>query len=203
MTVKEAIEARRAIRKYKDTPIPESDIMELMEAARLAPSGTNHQPWRFYVIRDYETKKAIQDVSFDQEYISQAPVLLVCCADLTAYAHAGTRARLQELIDCGASAADSLETYPALKMEDSLENMKGYQSHAMLNVALAIENLCLRAVELGLGTCIIQLTRSKKVAAILNLPETTVITALVPVGYPDEAPKPRPRIPVEDICFFK
>lgn len=202
MTAKEAIEKRRSIRKYKADAVPDAAIAELIEAARLAPSGTNHQPWRFYVIRDPEVRGAIADVSFNQEHIYKAPVLFVCCADLTAYAHVNTRTRLQELIEVGASAEDSLDTYPALKMEDDKEAMMGYRSHAMLNVALAMENVALRAVELGLGTCIVQLTRSKKVAAILDLPETMVVTALMPVGYPDENPAPRPRLSAEEIAFY-
>lgn len=203
MTVKEAIAARRAIRSYKPDPVSQEDILELLEAARLAPSGTNHQPWRFIVVRDPELKKAIQDASFDQKYISEAPVLLVCCADLTSYAHVNTRERLSELIACGASSPDSLETYPALKMEDSHEALMGYRSHAMLNVALAMENIALRAVELGLGTVIIQLIRAKQLAKLLDLPDTMVITALMPVGYPNEDPKPRPRLPLKDLYIEK
>jgi len=57
MTVQQAIEARRSIRKFKPDPVSDEDVMRLMQAARLAPSGTNHQPWRFYVIKDNETKK--------------------------------------------------------------------------------------------------------------------------------------------------
>jgi len=47
LTTKEAIERRRSIRKFKDKSVPDEHIMELIEAARLAPSGCNAQPWRF------------------------------------------------------------------------------------------------------------------------------------------------------------
>ena len=57
MDVSEAIKKRRSIRKFKPDPIPEEKIRLLLESARLAPSGTNTQPWRFVVIKDNDTKK--------------------------------------------------------------------------------------------------------------------------------------------------
>ena len=60
MDVSEAIKKRRSIRKFKPDPIPEEKIRLLLESARLAPSGTNTQPWRFVVIKDNDTKKKLQ-----------------------------------------------------------------------------------------------------------------------------------------------
>jgi nitroreductase len=57
LTTKEAIEKRRSIRKFKQDPIPEKDLMEILNAARLAPSGCNAQPWRFKIVKDYVTEK--------------------------------------------------------------------------------------------------------------------------------------------------
>ena len=54
MELKEVIETRRSIRKFKTDPVPEAYIDELLEAARLAPSGGNIQPWRFVVIKSPE-----------------------------------------------------------------------------------------------------------------------------------------------------
>jgi nitroreductase len=51
LTTKEAIEKRRSIRKFKPDPVPEEHIMALLDSARLAPSGSNAQPWRFKVVR--------------------------------------------------------------------------------------------------------------------------------------------------------
>ena len=56
LTTKEAIEKRRSIRKFKADPIPEEYILELIESARLAPSGCNAQPWRFKIVKDGITK---------------------------------------------------------------------------------------------------------------------------------------------------
>ncbi len=52
LTVKEAIEQRRSVRKFKPDPVPAEDITELLNAARLAPSGCNAQPWRFKIVTE-------------------------------------------------------------------------------------------------------------------------------------------------------
>jgi nitroreductase len=52
LTVAEAIEKRRSIRKFKPDPVPDELINQILEAGRLAPSGTNRQPWRFQVIKE-------------------------------------------------------------------------------------------------------------------------------------------------------
>ncbi|MBP2652822.1 MAG: nitroreductase [Firmicutes bacterium] len=200
MDVKTAIESRRSIRKYKPDAVSEELVKELLEAARLAPSGTNHQPWRFIVIRDRSVKEKIQAAAFDQEYLSQAPVLLVCCADLSTYGK-DTRKRVEELIAVGAMDPASLDTYPGLNKPKDAEALKGYIPHAMLNVALAMENISLRATSLGLGTCIVQLMKAKKIAEVLALPDNLIITALMPVGYPEQSPAPRPRLALEEIIY--
>ena len=200
MDVVTAIQERRSIRRYKQNPVSEELVNELLKAARLAPSGTNHQPWRFIVVREQNVKQSIQDAAFDQKYLSQAPVLLVCCADLMTYAR-DTKKRVQELIEAGAMEPDALLNYPGLDKPKDLEALKGYIPHASLNVAIAMENIALRAVSLGLGTCIVQLIKAKKIAEILSLPENLIITALMPVGFPDENPMPRPRLALEEIIY--
>ncbi|MBP2649199.1 MAG: nitroreductase [Firmicutes bacterium] len=200
MDVKTALENRRSIRKYKPDPVSDELVKELLEAARLAPSGTNHQPWRFIIIRDQAMKDKIQAAAFDQKYLSEAPVLLVCCADISTY-ELDTKKRVQELIAVGAMDPGAIDTYPGLNQPKNAEVLKGYIPHAMLNVALAMENIALRAVSLGLGTCIVQLMKPKKIAGILALPENLIITALMPVGFPDQNPAPRPRLALEEIIY--
>lgn len=200
MDVKTAIAERRSIRKYKQDPVPDELVNELLEAARLAPSGTNHQPWRFIVVRDQNVKQQIQAAAFNQKHIGEAPVLLVCCADLMTYTR-DTRKRVQELIEAGAMEPEALNNYPGLAKPEDPESLKGFIPHAMLNVAIAMENMALRAVSLGLGTCIVQLMKAKKIAEILALPENIIITALMPVGFPDQSPAPRPRLALEEIIL--
>ena len=85
LTTKEAIEKRRSIRKFKPDPIPEEHITALIDAARLAPSGCNAQPWRFKVVQDSETKRKLAQAAYDQSFLARAPVVLVWCADEEGY----------------------------------------------------------------------------------------------------------------------
>ena len=59
MKVLEVIQKRQSVRKYKKDPIPEKAFMRVLEAARLAPSGKNFQPWKFIIVKDQALKKKL------------------------------------------------------------------------------------------------------------------------------------------------
>jgi nitroreductase len=77
MNVIEAIKTRRSVRKYKPTPIPEEHLKTILEAARLAPSAGNKQPWKFIIVRDTDTKKKLAEVANNQHWIGDAGVVAV------------------------------------------------------------------------------------------------------------------------------
>ena len=77
MNVMNAIKKRRSIRKYERKRIPEKDLMDILEVARLAPSGSNRQPWQMIVIQDEERKRGLVPMCKDQEFIADCSVLLV------------------------------------------------------------------------------------------------------------------------------
>ncbi len=77
MEVMKAIMKRRSIRRFKKEPIPDELINKVMEAARLAPSGSNKQPWHFIIVRDAETKSKLGL----HKWAEEAPVVIVCCID--------------------------------------------------------------------------------------------------------------------------
>ena len=79
-TIKD-LKDRRSIRKYKKDPVPQEMIDDILEAARLAPSGNNKQPWKFMIVKD--TKKL--DGLFYQDFVLEAPVIIVCACDPTVY----------------------------------------------------------------------------------------------------------------------
>lgn len=107
MELVEAVKRRRSIRKFKHKPIEESLFLELLEAARLAPSGTNIQPWRFLAVTSKDMKTKLADCTFNLNFIIQAPVVMVCCADLTALASRDQRRK--ELREAGAFVGTDLE----------------------------------------------------------------------------------------------
>ena len=76
MEVKTAIENRRSIRKYKAKPIPQSVLLELLEAARLAPSGANRQPFQLIVVTDPVKKKGLVPLCKNQAFVDEASVFI-------------------------------------------------------------------------------------------------------------------------------
>jgi nitroreductase len=79
MDLMDAIKTRRSIRKYKETPVPETLLKEVLNAARMAPSADNAQPWRMIVVRDEQSKLRLAAASNNQKFIAQAPIVLVIC----------------------------------------------------------------------------------------------------------------------------
>lgn len=92
----DAIKKRRSIRRFKPVQVTDDQIEILLEAARLAPSGSNVQPWRFLIVRDQELKKRVQEACYGQELIGEASIVLICCGDLLSWKK--TRVRNQEII---------------------------------------------------------------------------------------------------------
>jgi nitroreductase len=81
MDVLEAVEKRRSIRKYKPSGIPKEHLERILEAARLAPSAGNRQPWRFIVVRSPERKKLLAEASQKQMFLADAGAVVVALAD--------------------------------------------------------------------------------------------------------------------------
>ena len=79
MSVLDTIRERRSVRVYKSDPIPTESLLRVIEAARLAPSGKNLQPWKFIVVQDKELKKKLAKASNAQDFIAEAPLVLVAC----------------------------------------------------------------------------------------------------------------------------
>jgi nitroreductase len=80
MNVIDAIKTRRSVRKYKPDPISDGDLKIILEAAQLAPSAGNRQPWEFIIVKDIETKKKLAEKARKQLWIGDAGVLVVALA---------------------------------------------------------------------------------------------------------------------------
>lgn len=79
MDLMEAIKTRRSIRRFKSAPIPDHLLKEVLNAARMAPSADNAQPWKIIVVMDEQTKLKLAACANGQKFIAQAPVVLVAC----------------------------------------------------------------------------------------------------------------------------
>ena len=200
MDVSDAIRRRRSIRKFKPDPIPEEKINRLLESARLAPSGTNTQPWRFIVVKDDVTKTKLQKAAHNQRHVKRAPVIIVCCADLKVFKEFPIR--VDELIESGALPERTRDIFiPYLKKGMDTATKDALMVAAAANVAIAVEHIVLQAVEIGLGACWVRWYKDEKVKEILDIPEHIEVMALLPVGVPDEEPSPRPRLSLDKIVY--
>ena len=176
MDVLEAIITRRSIRHYKSEPVREQDLNTVLEAAQWAPSWGNTQCWRFVVVTDVETKSKLAQTldpgNRGIAVISQAPVLLVACAELgmSGYRH-------------GEFGSDKGDWF-------------------MFDVALAMQNLTLAAHNLGLGTLHIGWFDAQKAARIVNLPPGIVVVEMMTLGYPERETKPPFRKNLADFVFY-
>lgn len=199
MELLDALQARRSIRKFKSDPVPEALVTQLIKAAQLAPSGSNVQPTRFVVIKSEGVRAQLSQAT-PLPFVSKAPVVIACCVDAESIGDMGTRAR--ELKESGAFAGTPLdkmdpESYAKRKPMDPTTT----EAYLRLNAAIAIDHITLRAVDLGLGTCWIMMFDQLKVKEILGLGENYNVVALIPVGYPDQDPKARPRLDLSRILL--
>ena len=76
MDVSRAIKERYSVRAYKNKEIPTDSLNKILESARLAPSASNRQQWKFIVIRDPDRRKALARAAANQEFVGEAPVVI-------------------------------------------------------------------------------------------------------------------------------
>jgi len=206
LTVAEAIKVRRSIRSFRSDPVSDETILAMLEAARLAPSGSNRQPWRFIVVTDKEEKRKLRKVCFDQAFIEEAPVVFVCCVDLKAYDRAAREKRSQEFVDYG--VIETLSGYfadPAVRelfLNAPDDDLSVHFMTAMANTYIAVEHMVLTATALGLGSCWVgAIGSAEEMNSIFHLPPNIFAVAVLPVGYPTKVPPPRPRISLDSILL--
>lgn len=75
----EVIKTRRSVRSYKKDTIPEEVLKRVLNAARIAPSGSNRQPWKFIIIKEPKIKEKMIELCDGQKFVAEAPVLIVAC----------------------------------------------------------------------------------------------------------------------------
>ena len=76
MDFTDVIRKRYSVRSYQDRPVEDDKLQRVLEAARLAPSGSNRQPWKFVVVRDPARRKAMAAACCEQAFVGQASVVI-------------------------------------------------------------------------------------------------------------------------------
>jgi nitroreductase len=179
MTVLEPIRTRRSVRRYSAAPVEDAKIEAMLESARLAPSGSNTQPWHFIVVRAKESRERVVEACHSQGWMLQAPLLIVCVADIASRLGDSSDLILQ---------ADSPQR--ALKS-------------IIRDTAIAVEHMVLQAQSMGLSTCWVGYFDQHEIRPVLNIPTDKYVVAVLVVGYGAEEPPARPRKPLGDMVHFE
>lgn len=173
------IEIRRSIRNYIDKPVEDEKIIKLLESARLAPSGSNTQPWHFIIVKSESTKQKLVQVCHNQEWMISAPVFIVCVSDI--------RCRVKEDVDI------------FLKEDSPQQELK----QIIRDTSIAIEHIVLEATNLGLGTCWVAWFNQEEIRPALNIPSDKYVVSILTLGYTNEVPKAKPRKNLEEIVHYE
>ena len=203
MDVSDAILKRTSIRRIKPDPVEKEKLEKVLEAAHRAPSWGNTQPWRFIVVQDKARREAVAAAG-GQPQIAGAPVIIVCCATTDDFTKKGHGAALESLIPAGAMTEELKNIVlqsdvfaPYLKGDAVMTVRAGEQ------LMIAIAYMTLEAVNQGLGTCWVGAITPAEVHTLMNLPDNIFVHSLLPLGYPDEDPKPRPRKDMNKIVWWE
>ena len=198
MDLMEIIRQRRSARSFKLDPVPQAALEDMLEAARLAPSGGNGQNHIFGVITQPDLKQELASAAGGQTWIASAPLVLALCARLD--------------WDLGSLPEDDygLQVNQRRFGPDFLEYLIAFPDSKA--VTLLFENasplipgthIYLAAVHHGLSACWVGDVDIPRANRILGLPPDVTCLFLMPVGYPAEKPKATQRKSLEEIVFFE
>jgi len=95
----EVVRTRRSIRSFKPEAIPDEVLRRVLEAVRIAPSGSNRQPWKFIVVKDEALKKQLVQACQNQRFIADAPIIVVACGNSIRWNRGGYMGEMSMLVD--------------------------------------------------------------------------------------------------------
>ena len=178
MTFKELILARQSVRRYTETPVEKEKLILCLEAARLAPSASNSQPWKYIVVdqeplRTEVAKATFSDIKLFNKFTMQAPVMVVIVMEKA-------------------------------KLITRLAMMVKKKEWPLIDIGITAEHFCLQAAELGLGTCMIGWFEEDRIKKLLHIPLDKSIGLLISVGYAVDGYAQRTKIrkPIEEIVRY-
>ncbi len=168
------VKKRQSVRKYLDKPVEREKIERCLEAAQLAPSASNSQPWNFIVIDDPKLKEAVARKTFDRvisfnRFSLQAPVLIILISERSSLLN---------------------------KVAEAIKD----KQFSLIDNGITAEHFCLQAAEEGLGTCMLGWFNEKGVKNLLNIPSSKRVELIITVGYPESNQiRPKKRKSIDQI----
>lgn len=179
MEVSEAIRGRRSIRRFKTDPVPKEVLEKILDLAQWAPSAMNGQDWRFIVVRGPEKEKLLKVTG--SAFESFRPILEANFRDKP------------RVVEAAKTFLETMGGAPVVILAYGGKFPSGKEDPH--SVSLAVQNLLLAAHDAGLGAVWADAAvfyRETEINALMGM-EGRKLVCLVPVGYPDEAPKAPPR----------
>jgi F420 biosynthesis protein FbiB-like protein len=191
MDALEAIAARRSIRRFRSEPVPEEVLRRILAAATQAPSGKNRQPWRFVVVRGDERAEMVR-------LMRQGIARMQATGEGTGSAVAS--AAIMEQAPATVFVFNAHGKFPWLdhSVDDNFQEVVDVQS-----IGACIQNICLAALAMGLGSLWICDVFFAYEELIGWLGQQEELVAAVALGYSDERPGPRPRKAVEAVTTWR
>lgn len=177
-----ALLSHRSIRKYKNYPIDDSLLQEILAAGTRASTTGNMQVYSIIVTRNEDVKRQLLPLHFNQQMVMQAPVVLTFCADFNRF----NKWCLQR------------------KANPGYDNFLSFFT-AAIDALLVAQNVCIAAEEKGLGVCYLGTTTysADKIIEVLKLPKGVVPVTTVVLGYPDEQPELTDRLPLAGVVHYE
>ncbi len=174
MRLEDLAKVRQSDRKYLDRPVEKDKLMQCLETARLSPSANNSQPWKFVVVDEVATKESVAECASSM--------------GMNKFTH-----------QAPVIVAVVLEKTNALSSLASVIQDKEYQ---LIDVGIAVNQFCLQAADIGLGTCIIGWFNERKVKLLLGIDRRKRVPLLIAVGYPASSTRPKSRKQVSEISSW-
>jgi nitroreductase len=183
------LQRRTSVRKFQKRSVPEEVIQEMLEAARLSPSGGNEQPWAFGVITDCTKIKEISLLAHGQKWIGGASLLIVLCTVCVEDARGGRDIQKHRY----PQYAWEIEQIPqplywALNQEEHQTKIPG-------------THMVLVALEHGVASCWVSRFNVKELAQLLELPAHYLPSEILVFGYPEFEQTPRSKKSLDEIVF--
>jgi len=182
MSIVAAMHRHRSIRSYRPDPVPEDLLNEILGAGVRASSSGNMQTYSIIVTRDKALREQLYQPHMEQSMVLDAPVLLTFCADFH---------RMRRWLEVSGAP-------------DNFDNFMSFMI-AAIDATLVSQNVALAAEARGLGICYMgsTLANCDEIGRILQLPPNVVPVVGFSLGYPDEDPAPRDRLPLDGLIHHE
>lgn len=180
-TLSNVIFQRRDTPSFDGVPIPDADLLKVLDAGLHAPSGFNMQPWRFVVVRSAEQKKRLRAACFNQAKIEEASAVIVACGDAEGWRNGDLDEVLR--MGCEGGMTGNYADQARASIVNYLSNHPNLTAWLNRQVMVAYTCMMLMAEALGYDTASVEGLEEQKVRDALKLPASYQVVALLAVGH--------------------